>query len=73
MLKSFTYNLPDGTSISINVDAIAGSGDSGVLSETSPISSSRPARPPEIATPASSSPCRSICRCWRFVGAAQGP
>ena len=32
-LKSFTYNLPDGGAISLNVDAIAGSADSGVLAE----------------------------------------
>lgn len=32
-LKSFSYNLPDGTSIALNVDAIAGSADSGVLAE----------------------------------------
>jgi AAA ATPase domain len=32
-LKSFSYTLPDGTSIALNVDAIAGSADSGVLSE----------------------------------------
>src|ERR1044072_3139648 len=32
-LKSFSYALPDGTSISLNVDAIAGSADSGVLAE----------------------------------------
>jgi hypothetical protein len=32
-LKSFTYNLPDGGAISLNVDAIAGSADSGVLVE----------------------------------------
>jgi AAA ATPase domain len=32
-LKSFSYNLPDGASISLNVDAIAGSADSGVLAE----------------------------------------
>jgi AAA ATPase domain len=32
-LKSFSYNLPDGTSISLNVDAIAGTADSGVLAE----------------------------------------
>ena len=32
-LKSFSYNLPDGTSISLNVDPIAGSADSGVLAE----------------------------------------
>jgi AAA ATPase domain len=32
-LKSFTYNLPDGTSISLNVDALAGTADSGVLAE----------------------------------------
>jgi hypothetical protein len=32
-LKSFTYNLPDGGTISLNVDAIAGSADSGVLAE----------------------------------------
>lgn len=33
VLKSFSYNLPDGTSISLGVDAIAGSADSGVLAE----------------------------------------
>ena len=32
-LKSFSYNLPDGTSISLNVDPIAGSADSGILAE----------------------------------------
>jgi hypothetical protein len=32
-LKSFSCNLPDGTSIAINVDAIPGSADSGVLAE----------------------------------------
>ena len=32
-LKSFSYNLPDGTSMSINVDALAGTADSGVLSD----------------------------------------
>jgi AAA ATPase domain len=32
-LKSFSYNLPDGTSIAIDIDAIAGSADSGVLAE----------------------------------------
>ncbi len=32
-LRSFAYTLPDGTSISLNVDAIAGSADSGVLAE----------------------------------------
>jgi hypothetical protein len=32
-LKSFSYNLPDGTSIALNVDAIEGSADSGVLAE----------------------------------------
>lgn len=32
-LKSFSYNLPDGSSIALNVDAIAGSADSGVLAE----------------------------------------
>lgn len=32
-LKSFTYNLPDGGAISLNVDAITGSADSGVLAE----------------------------------------
>lgn len=32
-LKSFSYNLPDGTSISLDVDAAAGQADSGVLSE----------------------------------------
>ena len=33
VLQSFTYHLPDGSSISIGVDAIAGSADSGLLSE----------------------------------------
>jgi len=32
-LKSFSCSLPDGTSISLNVDAIPGSADSGVLAE----------------------------------------
>jgi AAA ATPase-like protein len=32
-LKSFSCNLPDGTSIALSVDAIAGSADSGVLAE----------------------------------------
>jgi|SRR5215212_40047 len=32
-LKSFAYTLPDGSSIAIDVDAVAGRGDSGVLSE----------------------------------------
>jgi hypothetical protein len=32
-LKSFSYNLPDGTSIGIDIDAIAGSADSGLLAE----------------------------------------
>lgn len=32
-LRSFTYNLPDGTSISLNVNALAGTADSGVLAE----------------------------------------
>lgn len=32
-LRSFTYNLPDGTSISLNVDALLGTADSGVLAE----------------------------------------
>lgn len=32
-LRSFTYNLPDGSSISINVDALTGVADSGDLSE----------------------------------------
>jgi hypothetical protein len=32
-LKSFSYTLPDGLSISLDVDAVAGSADSGVLSE----------------------------------------
>jgi hypothetical protein len=32
-LKSFTYTLPDGMSISLNVDPVLGSADSGVLSE----------------------------------------
>jgi hypothetical protein len=33
VLKSFSYRLPDGTSIAIDVDPIAGSADSGVLAE----------------------------------------
>jgi hypothetical protein len=33
VLKSFTYNLPDGTSISLNVDAVEGTADSGVLAD----------------------------------------
>lgn len=32
-LKSFSYNLPDGSSVVLNVDAIAGSADSGILAE----------------------------------------
>ncbi len=32
-LKSFAYALPDGSSISLNVDAIAGRADSGVLAD----------------------------------------
>ncbi len=32
-LKSFSYRLSDGSSISLNVDAIAGSADSGVLAD----------------------------------------
>jgi hypothetical protein len=32
-LKSFAYTLPDGSSIAIDVDAVVGQGDSGVLSE----------------------------------------
>lgn len=32
-LRSFTYNLPDGSSVSINVDALTGVADSGDLSE----------------------------------------
>jgi hypothetical protein len=32
-LRSFTYNLPDGTSISLNVDALIGTADSGMLAE----------------------------------------
>jgi AAA ATPase-like protein len=32
-LKSFAYTLPDGTSIALDVDAIAGRADSGVLAE----------------------------------------
>lgn len=32
-LRSFTYQLPDGSSISIGVDPVAGKADSGVLSE----------------------------------------
>src|SRR4051794_34407880 len=33
VLRSFSYNLPDGASISLSVDAIAGVADSGVLAE----------------------------------------
>lgn len=33
ILKSFTYTLPDGSSVSLDVDAVVGSADSGVLSE----------------------------------------
>lgn len=33
VLKSFTYRLSDGTSISLDVDAVSGSADSGVLAE----------------------------------------
>lgn len=33
ILKSFAYTLPDGTSISLDVDAVIGSADSGVLAE----------------------------------------
>jgi AAA ATPase domain len=33
VLKSFTYTLPDGTSISLNVDALVGAADSGVLAD----------------------------------------
>ena len=33
VLKAFTYTLPDGSSISINVDAVTGSADSGLLAE----------------------------------------
>jgi len=33
ILKSFSYTLPDGASIALNVDPIAGSADSGVLAE----------------------------------------
>lgn len=33
ILKSFAYTLPDGSSISIDVDALTGQADSGVLSE----------------------------------------
>jgi hypothetical protein len=33
VLKSFTYTLPDGTSISLSVDAIPGTADSGVLAD----------------------------------------
>ena len=32
-LKSFTYDLPDGTSVSVNVEALAGVADSGALAE----------------------------------------
>jgi hypothetical protein len=33
VLKAFTYTLPDGSSISLNVDAVLGSADSGMLDE----------------------------------------
>jgi len=33
VLKSFTYTLPDGTSVSLNVDPIEGTADSGVLAD----------------------------------------
>jgi AAA ATPase domain len=33
VLKAFTYTLPDGSSISLNVDAVVGSADSGLLDE----------------------------------------
>ena len=33
VLKAFTYTFPDGTSVSLDVDAVLGSADSGVLSE----------------------------------------
>lgn len=33
VLKSFTYNLPDGTSISLDIDAVVGAADSGVLAD----------------------------------------
>lgn len=33
VLKSFTYTLPDGTSITLNVDAVEGTADSGVLAD----------------------------------------
>jgi AAA ATPase domain len=33
VLKGFAYTLPDGSAISIDVDAIAGAADSGILSE----------------------------------------
>jgi hypothetical protein len=33
VLKAFTYTLPDGSTISINVDAVTGSADSGLLAE----------------------------------------
>ena len=32
-LKSFTYNLPDGSSISLNLEPLVGAADSGLLSE----------------------------------------
>jgi AAA ATPase domain len=32
-LKSFTYNLPDGTSMSLNVEALVGTADSGILAD----------------------------------------
>jgi hypothetical protein len=33
VLKAFTYTMPDGSSISLNVDAVVGSADSGLLDE----------------------------------------
>jgi hypothetical protein len=33
VLKAFTYTLPDGSSLSLNVDAVIGSADSGLLEE----------------------------------------
>lgn len=33
VLKSFTYTLPDGTSVSVNVEPVAGTADSGILAD----------------------------------------
>ncbi len=54
-LKSFTYNLPDGTSISIDVDPLRGSGAPVCCRRTSPICSWPRAKPRVIVARA----CRS--------------